>query len=221
MIQMSNTRIVRFRWARFRVALIAAALLLPGVRSAAQNDDSTLPESASTVDTVQQLLDTLINAARLDDVIDRYEMLSDVVIATHDLDYIAQMTVRRPWRDWDETQRQSFVDEFRRLSVMNYAVRFSNVAEDSFELNGFEPAGGSRVQVNVMVLRANDSPVPLDFVLQRDTAQRWRIANVVADGVSDLALKRAEYRALLDDAGFAGLVDEIAAQTNAMAEGAD
>lgn len=209
------------RSAQVRFALVAAALLLSSAHSVAQHDDLAPPDAAATVVTVQQLLDALVNAARLDDVRERYEVLSDVVIATHDLDYIAQMTVRRPWRDWNEEQRSSFVEAFRRLSVMNYAARFGSVTGDSFEVKGFEPAGGSRVQVNVIVARTNDPPVPLDFVLQHDVAQGWRIANVVADGVSDLALKRAEYRALLDDAGISGLVSEIVGQTRAMAEEAN
>jgi phospholipid transport system substrate-binding protein len=46
----------------------------------------------------------------------------------------------------------------------------------------------------------------------------WRIANVIADGVSDLALKRAEYQTMLNESDVDGLVSELEAQTRALAQ---
>jgi len=41
------------------------------------------------------------------------------------------------------------------------------------------------------------------------TDGRWRIANILFDGVSDLAIKRGEYRAILQRDGFQALIDMI------------
>jgi len=48
--------------------------------------------------------------------------------------------------------------------------------------------------------------------LHRD-GEQWRIVNIVVDGVSDLALKRAEYGRLMDAGGFQAVLDELAQQT--------
>ena len=40
--------------------------------------------------------------------------------------------------------------------------------------------------------------------------------NIIVDGVSDLALKRAEYGRLMDSGGFAALIAELADQTERM-----
>ena len=200
------------------VTLLAVALVFCFSFAIAQDDAAGDPDSEPAVSAVQRLLDALVDAASLDDVNERFELLTDAVVATHDLDYIGQLTVRRQWRDWDEAQRSKFLDAFSDLSVMNYAARFGNVTSETFEMLGTEAAGGARVQVNVAVVRADDEPVPLNFVLQNDGEHGWRIANVIADGVSDLALKRAEYRRLLEDSGFDGLVQEIIAQTRTMSE---
>jgi phospholipid transport system substrate-binding protein len=53
-----------------------------------------------------------------------------------------------------------------------------------------------------------EPPVRFDYVL-RQTKDGWRIVNVLADGVSDLALKRVEYRAILQRDGFQGLIDML------------
>jgi phospholipid transport system substrate-binding protein len=51
-------------------------------------------------------------------------------------------------------------------------------------------------------------PVRFDYIL-RNGKDGWRIVNVLADGVSDLALKRVEYRAILQRDGFATLIDML------------
>ena len=55
--------------------------------------------------------------------------------------------------------------------------------------------------------------VSLDYLLQ-ETDGKWRIVNVVANGVSDLSLKRADYGAVIKSQGFDSLVvrlnDQIA-----------
>jgi len=50
--------------------------------------------------------------------------------------------------------------------------------------------------------------VHLDYVLHR-SSRGWRIVNVVADGVSDLALKRVEYTAVLRKRGFESLLSDL------------
>ena len=58
--------------------------------------------------------------------------------------------------------------------------------------------------------------VSLGYLL-RAGRQGWRIINIVADGVSDLALKRAEYQRVFASGGIDGLVAELEQQTQRLA----
>ncbi len=187
----------------------------------AQDEEAELRDAAAAVSVVEQLLEKFVAAAQLPDLEARFAFLREPVVTSHDLDYIGELTVRRQWRDWSSEQRDLFLTAFRTLSVMNYAARFGNVSDDSFAILGQEPAGNARVQVHTTIARADRTPIPLDFVLQAADDGRWRIANVFADGVSDLALRRAEYRGILIDAGFEGLVAELEAQTRELVESTD
>lgn len=203
---------------RRRLATIGALTLFLGNCAFAQSEAVESAADQPPVSVIEQLLAAFVDAAQLSDVDARVDFLRGAVLSSHDLDYIGQLTVRRQWREWTEEQRQQFLDAFRELSVMNYAARFSGVGEGSFEVLGTERAGGSRVQVSSTVARSDGSRVPLDFILQSTSDDRWRIANVIADGVSDLALKRAEYSNTLRNSGFEGLIAELEAQTKALAE---
>jgi phospholipid transport system substrate-binding protein len=60
--------------------------------------------------------------------------------------------------------------------------------------------------------------VSLEYLLQR-AGTDWRIINIVADGVSDLALKRAEYQRLFGSGGIEGLIAELEQQTERLERG--
>ena len=78
---------------------------------------------------------------------------------------------------------------------MTYAARFKAVGADTFKPGtAGAPDTGGRVQVTTAVARDGQPDLSLDYLLQRDE-QGWHIINIVADGVSDLALKRADISA--------------------------
>lgn len=54
--------------------------------------------------------------------------------------------------------------------------------------------------------------VSFDYVL-RPNGGKWRIINIVADGVSDLALRSTQYAKLYEEKGFDGLLAWIQEQT--------
>ena len=72
--------------------------------------------------------------------------------------------------------------------------------------------------VRTVIARPGKPEVRIDYLLhERDGA--LRIINVVAQGVSDLALKRAEYGAVIEREGFAVLLEKLQAQTARLAGG--
>ena len=58
----------------------------------------------------------------------------------------------------------------------------------------------------------------LTYVLHQTEDGPWKVINVVANGVSDLALKRAEYQRILRDGDFAELLEHIGEQSQRLAE---
>lgn len=194
-----------------RFFLISCALACWVARGASAADIATDTPTA-TIASLQQGL--VAAASRPNATIEqRFAALEPVVVATHDLPYIAEFALRRQWPGLAEADRARYVAAFQRLSVMTYAARFKAVGADTFRPIVAAPADASgRVQVATAVARAEQPDVSLEYVLQQDGAS-WRIVNIVADGVSDLALKRAEYQRLFTSGGIDGLVAELEAQT--------
>jgi phospholipid transport system substrate-binding protein len=185
----------------------------PGAAAAATDTPS------ATIASLQQALVAARRNGPNATVEERYRTLEPIIVDTHNLPYIAEFALRRQWSSLTEDQRQRFVAAFQRLSVMTYAVRFGNVAPDAFRrLEAGTPDANGRVQVTTAIKRESQPDVTLEYLLQQD-GEDWKIINIVADGVSDLALKRAEYQRVFSSGGIEGLIAELEKQTERLQRG--
>ena len=203
-----------------RVLLLCAAVAASGFAAwqAAAEEPVATDSPAATVASLQQAL-LAARDKRNATVEERYRALEPAIAATHNLPYIAEFALRRQWPMLTGEERQRFVAAFQRLSVMTYAARFGNVARDAFRpIEAGAPDPNGRVQVTTAIKREGQPDVTLEYLLQRD-GEGWRIINIVADGVSDLALKRAEYQRVFASGGIEGLIAELEQQTDRLEGG--
>ncbi len=186
--------------------LIMAAMLLYLPASWAQKPDTTSP-----VQTVNSLHATLLKGMREGDKIGfqgRFKLLAPVINRTHDLGFIAHTILGKLWTKLDREQQHIFIGTFRKLSISTYAGWFKNYEGERFEFIEQKTIPRNQILVRSRLIKANGDTVSLDYIL-RQGKEGWHIINILADGVSDLALKRVEYRSILRQKGFPVFIDML------------
>ncbi len=138
----------------------------------------------------------------------RYEKLSEPISNSHDLTKIARIIVGKEWEKLSEDQQQKLTDIFVRLSIASYAHNFKDYTGESFGFDSEEETTRGGVVVHTHLVIPNDKPVKFDYML-KEKGNSWRIINIIANGVSDLALKRSEYTTILQREGFDVLMAKI------------
>jgi phospholipid transport system substrate-binding protein len=192
----------------FCVQLVSAMFLIVPA-SWAENPAPTETSDAQRI--VERLHDTLIKAMRESGSLGykgRYELLAPVIDQTHDIDFIARTSLGANWTQLDAEQQRTFVDVFRKLSIGTYAGWFKGYDGERFEFMEQQQMPREQVMVRSKLIPLKGEPVRFDYIL-RHGKEGWRIVNILADGVSDLALKRVEYRAILQRDGFPTLIDML------------
>ena len=86
--------------------------------------------------------------------------------------------------------------------------RFDAWSGERFETTGTRALKRGRVAVRTLLHLAGGETIRLDYVV-RPGQDGWRIVNVVAEGVSELALRRAEYDTLMATGSFETLIGRI------------
>ncbi len=185
--------------------LLCLSMLLP---SAAENS-----AAVATVDNLHAaLLDIMRNAQSLG-FAGRRDRIAPVIRESLDLPFIARFALGRYWKDLSAGQQDAFVEVFSRWTVVHYASRFDGYTSEQFKTISSAPARRNRELVRT-VLEVNDDPadnVSLDYLLH-ETDSKWRIVNVIANGVSDLSLKRADYGAVVKAQGLDSLIAKLEGQ---------
>lgn len=139
----------------------------------------------------------------------RYGVFAPLIESTHDLDYMARITLSRFWGSFSAEQRHKFETAFRKLSVMGYAARFRDTEGSTFAVDQVRVVPGGRVEVATHLMVPSEAPVSLNYVLHRGK-DGWQIINILAEGVSDLALQRSQYQQVMQSKGFDGLLAHLA-----------
>lgn len=138
----------------------------------------------------------------------RYNKLFQIVSTSHDLTKIARIVVGKEWEKLSSTQQQSLVDTFSKFSVASYAHNFKDYAGESFSFDSVEETTRGGIVVHTHLNIPDEKPVKFDYNL-KEIDNHWLIINIIANGVSDLALKRSEYTNILQREGFDALIAKI------------
>ena len=140
----------------------------------------------------------------------RYDKLLPAVQVAFDVPTIARLSLgSKQWRSLEEPDQQRFLDTLFDLVVATYAARFKSYNGQMFESLSVDSGKKGQVVVKTHLMRKNGDPVRLDYHL-RASSEPLRIFNIVADGVSDLSLRRADYSAIIESQGFEDLLQSLA-----------
>jgi phospholipid transport system substrate-binding protein len=154
-----------------------------------------------------ELIDVMKNGKKLG-YAGRYDRLNGSVTNSHDLTKIARIVVGKEWEKLSADQQQKLTDVFSRLSVASYAHNFKDFAGESFAVDSEEQTARGGVVVHSHLSIPDEKDVKFDYML-KEKGDSWRIINIIANGVSDLALKRSEYTTILQREGFDVLIAKI------------
>jgi phospholipid transport system substrate-binding protein len=192
-----------------RLLLIFLASLLLATAAQAQSN-------ATAADTINKL-----HAALLENMKDaktlgcagRIAKMKKVVGTSFDLPFLARHIVRKHWADQAEPQQRDFMFALEEMIITTYASQFASYDGEKFVTLKTDDLASGRDLVHTQLQIPGSEPVSFDYVL-RQTDGQWRIVNVIAEGVSDLAIRSAQYDRVIKDKGFVGLLAQLKAQNN-------
>lgn len=145
----------------------------------------------------------------------RHALMEKTVANHFDIPLIARVVLGRHWQALAAEQQQAFIDLFRRLTVATYVGRFDAFDGQSFRTLQTRALRENRYLVKTAFEAPGADPVSLDYLVQQ-TGAGWKIISVIAAGVNDLSLKRAEYGGLIRDRGYPALVGSLEEKIRAL-----
>ncbi len=188
-------------------SLLIALVLLGALSSHAQQAD----QDAAPEEIVDRLETVLIENMRAGESLsfdDRFEKLRPLVADIMAVERMGRYLFGRDWAAFDEQQRERFKQAFLDLSAATYAGQFKEFGGERFDPVEVQRQGEDRVVVKRRLTTGSGEKVAFDYLMTHSD-DGWQIVTIITDGVSDLAVKRSQYRRLLEDQDFEAVISRI------------
>jgi len=193
------------------IAVIAVVLLAASASGLAAAAPATGPRAH--IEGFHNTLLSVMKDARALGVDGRFDRLEPEVAQRFDVSLMIALATGKHWRAASPPDRKRLEDAFRRFSAANYASQFSDFSGESFETVAVQPGPRQTQLVQTRLNRPDDTPVAITYVT-RAAGGSWQIVDVLIDhGISELAIRRSEYRSVLESGGVDGLVRVLETKT--------
>lgn len=182
-----------------RIGLFAGLMALSPVVASAQQIAAVPAQQAAAQQVVEKFQDQLLGVMKNADTLGldgRRAKLTPAVEQTFDLKYMAQVSVGPAWESMTPAQRDELVELFRRMTVSTYAARFKGYSGQTWKVEAAQATPQDAIYVRTVLTDPGKDKVAIDYLL-RNTDGTWKIADVYLSRISELAVRRSEYSAVV------------------------
>jgi phospholipid transport system substrate-binding protein len=138
----------------------------------------------------------------------REQRFASILDSDFDFPRIARFVTGSHWSGAAASDREHFVNTFKRWVVHTYSSRFSAYGGESVKITGARPESETMFTVASQFIRTSDAAsTKLDWRVRRDNGNDYRVVDVAVEGVSMLLTQREEFASVIEHSGgsIAGL----------------
>ena len=122
---------------------------------------------------------------------------------------MTQLAVGRNWKDANEAQKKSLIDEFRTLLVRTYSTTLTQFRDQTIEVKPTKmTAADTEVVVKTQINQPGGQAIPIDYSMEKSSGA-WKVYDVLIDGVSLVTNYRSSFNTEIQKSGIDGLIKSM------------
>jgi phospholipid transport system substrate-binding protein len=142
-------------------------------------------------------------------------LVEQKILPLFDFRHMTQLAVAKHWPKATPEQQERLISEFRTMLVRTYASSLTSVVDYKIEFKPFRAApGDSEVTVNTEVSKPGAPPIPIDYRLDKNAGNGWKVFDVIVDNVSLVTVYRNSFNSEVRKGGIDGLIAALARRNN-------
>ena len=193
--------------AAFLLLLIGGAGLAAAPGPARAADDPALTEAPRAL--IDDAADKIVAIlARRDEPSEnRISEIEQIAYELFDFTTMSKLVLARNWRKMDKPKRAEFVREFKRHLSRTYGSRLDRYDQERVDVYGTRVEVRNDVSVKTRIVGGQFDGAEISYRL-REREDRWRIIDVVIEGVSLVSNYRSQFAEVLNT----GTIDDLLAK---------
>ena len=142
----------------------------------------------------------------------RETQFRELLSAGFDMPFIARFVLGKYWRKTTPQQRADYQALFTEFILQSYSRRMGGFSGETFTVSGARAAGKKDVLVRTQIDRAGGLAIKAVWRV-RPKDGRYRIIDIMVEGVSMAVTQRSEFNAVVRQHGMQGLLQILRART--------
>ena len=195
-----------------RILATSTLLLLLGMSAIAW---SALEGAAQTVKTTTENVLARVQADRdalRADPAKMYGLVSEMIFPHFDFGVMSQWVLGQYWAEADDTVREAFVDQFRKLLVRTYATALLEFSNQSITYPPVDQTAGEHTaMVKQEISQPGAESIPISYRLHNKSGA-WKVFDISVDGISLVKTYRASFSSMIRNNGLDGLIESLNAK---------
>lgn len=147
-----------------------------------------------------------------------YAIVKRVLLPHVDLDTMSRLVVDQPgsagkyWENATPQQREQFKTLFTHYVTRMYSTALASYKGEQIIFSPrVKSIGANQVEVDSQIMQANGNPIKVSYQLLQ-TKKGWMVYDFSVDGVSMVQNYRSQFRDILMQQGFQGLLQKLQAR---------
>lgn len=193
-----------------KIALFFIALTLPFSAFAAEGGDSE--KARQFVDSVAGDVMDILHSTKSEAA--KRKELEHMIVSHVDIEWIGKFVLGRYWRQASDTQKTTYIKNYRDFIATTYASRFIEYQGEGFEISGIRAENNNRFTVKMKV-KTDKEPILIDYIVHQDSG-KYKIVDLVVEGVSMITTQRSEFASIVQGNGLDYLIAQLGDKTSSL-----
>ncbi|MFW0777688.1 MAG: MlaC/ttg2D family ABC transporter substrate-binding protein [Rickettsiales bacterium] len=143
----------------------------------------------------------------------KQKKLEKIFSSNVDIPWVGRFVMGRYWRKATDKQKKDYLKAYEDFVVSHYAARFAEYSGGKFNITETRDAGDDEYTVSMEMLNDDNSePVYVDYKVRNEKG-RFKVFDVIVEGVSMITTQRSEFSAVIGNKGIDTLIDKLANKT--------
>jgi phospholipid transport system substrate-binding protein len=139
---------------------------------------------------------------------ERISEIEEIAYEVFDFTTMSKLVLARNWRKMDKQQRSDFVHEFKLHLSRTYGSRLDRYSQEQVDVYGAQVEPRDDVSIKTRILGGQFDGAEISYRL-RSRKDRWRIIDVVIEGVSLVSNYRSQFAEILNNGSIEDLLAKL------------
>jgi hopanoid biosynthesis associated membrane protein HpnM len=163
-------------------------------------------EPSKTISIFQSTLLETMKKAENTNIKQRYKFLATNLKKTFHFPIMIQIATGNAWKKATYLEKSKLIESFQRMSIMTLATLFNGYSGEIFKVVKEKKGPQRTTLVYTELIKVDNSKISIIYVT-RKFKSGWRIIDVIVDsGISELLVRRSEYKQILKNRRISGLI---------------